>query len=356
MFFWAALLMAGVVAHAATLKLGDAAPPLQTGQWLQGAPLPGLDTNHVYLLVFWTATYDPCQVALARINGIAEMYQDKGLVAIGQDVYEKNEDGIPAYLKKMGKRLTYRVALDDKSRDPEGAMFATWMKAADQTNVPVAFVVDRQGKIAWMGHPMALEQTVLDKILANEFDVAAHAREVAKQQAQQQQEQTLAQKLSQALQARDWDAADAVTKELENSLPPSARYQMGAIRLRIAFGRKDFTSGYQLAGALSDAFPNDIYLQNQLAWTLATTSGLDSTGLALTEKIAGRANAAASGRIPGVLDTLARAQFLNGHTNEAVVTEQKAVEAESLEGRAALMKCLEAYRQGKLPEIDLSQP
>lgn len=348
----AGVLLAAASARAATLKLGDDAPPLQVGEWVQGDPLAAFDRHHVYILEFWATWYPPCQGALARLNGLAQQYQSEGLVAIGQNVFEKDAGIVPAFVKKMGDKMTFRVALDDQRRDTNGAMATSWMLAAGQYEVPTIFVINRQGKVAWIGHPLALDQSTLEQILTDRFDVAAHAQEVAKQEQRQQQEHALNQKLAQAFKTKNWDAAEAVTKEIEDSLPPSARFQVAPIRLQILIGRQDLTSAHQLAEALSDKFPNDAYLQNQLAWTLATANGVDRPCRLLAELAAQRANLATQGKVSGILDTLARTQFLNGKTNEAILTEQKAVDAESTESKPALKKCLEAYQQGKLPALD----
>src|SRR4029077_10927698 len=46
--------------------------------------------------------------------------------------------------------------------DGKAAIMAdTWMKAAGRNGIPSAFVVDKEGKIGWMGHPlMGLEEAV----------------------------------------------------------------------------------------------------------------------------------------------------------------------------------------------------
>lgn len=336
---------------AATLKIGDPAPPLLAGKWVQGQPLQAFDSNHVYAVEFWATWWAPCQDSLARLNGISEKYAAKGLVAIGQDVFEKDDSDVAMFVKKMGDKMTYRVALDDKSRDKEGAMAVNWMKAAGQTGVPTIFIVDRLGRIAWIGHPMALEQSVLEEILADQFDVAASGKEFEKQRQKQDQQQVLAQKLSQALKAGNWDAADAAVTEMENTLPEAARYKVSPVRLQILIHRKDYAGAYRLAESTSDAWPNDAYLQNEMAWALATSKGVGPQGLMLAQKIAGRASVAAGGNNSGILDTLARAQFLNGQTNEAVATEQKALNIASDEFKADLKKCLSDYQQGRLPEV-----
>jgi hypothetical protein len=106
-----------------------------------------------------------------------------------------------------------------------------------------------------------------------------------------------------------------------------------------------------LARVLSDAVPKDAYLQNELAWTLATANDVDQSCLAMAKKAAERANTASGGKVPGILDTLARTQFMTGQTNEAVATEQSAIDAESDEAKAALIKCLVAYQHGRLPDV-----
>ena len=67
--------------------------------------------------------------------------------------------------------MTYRVALDDKSKEDKGAMAKTWMEAAGQSGIPSAFLVDKKGKIAWMGHPMELTEKTLDQVLEGTFDL-----------------------------------------------------------------------------------------------------------------------------------------------------------------------------------------
>ena len=66
--------------------------------------------------------------------------------------------------------------------------------------------------------------------------------------------------------------------------------------------------------------------------------------------MAGRANQATQGKEPGVLDTLARVQFMSGKTNEAVATEQKAVDLADGMKKISLQRTLMSYQQGKLPE------
>ena len=162
-------LVAGVTlpsATAASLKVGDPAPKLQTGKWVQGEPVKEFQKGKAYLVEFWATWCPPCRASIPHLNEIQNKFKDKGLVVIGQNCAEQNDKGVAPFVKKMGDKMTYRVALDDKTSNPKGAMSANWMQAAGLKGIPSAFLVDTQGKIAWIGHPMELKEELIERALA----------------------------------------------------------------------------------------------------------------------------------------------------------------------------------------------
>ena len=334
----------------AALKIGDAAPKLQVAQWVQGEPVKEFKTGTVYIVEFWATWCGPCRASIPHLNQWWQKFKDKGVVVIGQDAWEQDDSLVMPFVKKMGDQMTYRVALDDKSQDKDGAMATTWMKAADQNGIPTAFIVNKQGRIAWIGHPMELTEQLLNDIVVDHYDLDKAATEYQQQQQNQQKLMDLSKKLTTSLKQKDWDGAEAAVAQIEKLLPANQRDGLGAVRFQILLGRKDYAGAYKLAGALSDAHPDNASLQNELAWFIATQPGLEKRDLVLAEKMAGRANQATEGKEPGVLDTLARVQFMAGKTNEAVATEQKAVNLAEDPIKARLQKFLTSYQQGKLPE------
>jgi len=151
---------------APTLKVGDPAPKLQTGKWVQGDPVTEFQKGKAYLVEFWATWCPPCRTSIPHLNEIQNRFKDKGLIVIGQNVSERNDSGVAPFVKKMGAKMTYRVALDDKSQDKDGKMAKTWMEVAGRDSIPTAFLVDANGNIAWIGHPMALKDSVIEKALA----------------------------------------------------------------------------------------------------------------------------------------------------------------------------------------------
>jgi hypothetical protein len=124
---------------------------------------------------------------------------------------------------------------------------------------------------------------------------------------------------------------------------------MSMVRFRILAGKNDYDAAYRIATAYSDAHPDDAMVQNEIAWAIVSQTDLAKRDLNLAAKAAERANKAAKGNDPNILDTLARVQFMSGKEKEAVATQQRAVEIAEGRMKANLEKTLASYKEGKLP-------
>ena len=180
------LTMALAVRADTTLTIGDPAPKLQVAKWVQGDPVTSFEPGKAYIVEFWATWCPPCRASIPHLNERYEKVKDQGIVVIGQDVAEKKDDGVAPFVTKMGDKMTYRVALDDKSTEPRGAMLKTWMKAAGQNFIPRAFVVNKKGQIAWIGSPTELNETVLATLLADSYDLHKAAADFAAEQKKSQ--------------------------------------------------------------------------------------------------------------------------------------------------------------------------
>src|SRR6266478_1453472 len=87
-----------------TLKVGDPAPKLQTGKWVQGEPVKEFQKGKAYLVEFWATWCGPCRVSIPHLNEIHNQYKDKGLVVIGQDCWERDDNLVEPFVKKMGDK------------------------------------------------------------------------------------------------------------------------------------------------------------------------------------------------------------------------------------------------------------
>jgi len=339
-------------AQGGTLKVGDPAPKLQVAKWVQGNPVNEFKSGQAYIVEFWATWCGPCRVSIPHLNELHEKFKDKNLVVIGQDCWERDESLVGPFVKKMGEKMTYRVALDDKSAEGDGAMALRWMKAAGQNGIPTAFIVNQQGKIAWIGHPMELKESLLEDVLAGRHDLKKAAAEFEQNENRKKEQAELSRKLGISLAKKNWDDAEAAVAEMEKALPEKQRDNYAMVRFQINVGRKDYEAAYKVLRAFSDAHADEAGVQNQIAWTIVARKGLEKRDLALAQLAAERANKAAKGKDPAVLDTLALVQFMNGKKPEAVATQQKAVELADGDAKQKFEETLASYKAGKLPKSE----
>ena len=106
-----------LVAAADTLKVGDPAPKLDVGEWVQGGPIKDLEKGKAYLVEFWATWCGPCRVSIPHLNEIHTKYKGKDLVVIGQNVWERDEKQVKPFVEKMGEKMTYPVAFDNKTKE-----------------------------------------------------------------------------------------------------------------------------------------------------------------------------------------------------------------------------------------------
>ncbi|HEY7330210.1 MAG TPA: TlpA family protein disulfide reductase [Gemmataceae bacterium] len=149
----------------ASLKVGDSAPPLKANKWLQGNEITKFEAGKVYVIDFWAPWCGACIRHLPHLAELQARYKDQGVTAIAftsrdiRGVPDNTEEKSAAFLKKRGAALPITFAYADN-----GTTTDAWLKAAGQEGF-CTFVVDKTGRIAFMGSPMYLDM-VLPKVLA----------------------------------------------------------------------------------------------------------------------------------------------------------------------------------------------
>ena len=137
-------------------SLGDGAAS-NVGKTVPAAHLefvanPTNTTGKAYILEFWATWCPPCRKSILHLNQVYAKYKDKGLLIVG--VSDEEAPVVKEFMKKLP--MNYAVAID--ASGSLGSSFGI-------RGIPHALVVDKTGKIVWEGHPMELEDSVIEKVL-----------------------------------------------------------------------------------------------------------------------------------------------------------------------------------------------
>ena len=152
-----------------SLNIGDPAPPLRLREWIKGTPVEQLEKGKMYVVEFWATWCAPCRSAMPHLSTLARKYREK-VTVLSIDVMERKTtpfEKIKAFVDSMGDRMDYAVAAEQGYLMQSG-----WLNAAEAGGIPSCFIINAEGKIAWIGHPMLLEE-VLSKVLNNTWDIKA---------------------------------------------------------------------------------------------------------------------------------------------------------------------------------------
>ncbi|HEY3404722.1 MAG TPA: redoxin family protein [Ohtaekwangia sp.] len=146
------------------LQVGDTAPSISGLRWLQGGPIEKFQRGKTYALVFAASWCSPCLSSIREISEFAEAHRAETetltffiheQIGQGKGPYG---DHLVRFLRGYDEKLECPVAIDDQ----KGTLQQAWQIDDTQQNaLPIFIVVDRDGKIGWIGTAIAqLEQAV----------------------------------------------------------------------------------------------------------------------------------------------------------------------------------------------------
>jgi thiol-disulfide isomerase/thioredoxin len=307
----AVALALGFCGRAAALGIGDPAPKLEVKEFVKGDPVKEFEKGKIYVVEFWATWCGPCKASIPHVTELQKKHKE--VVFIGVSVWERDQSKVAPFVKEKGKEMDYRVAIDDvgdSGKGDDGKMAKNWMTAAEQDGIPAAFIVNGEGKIAWIGHPMEMDRP-LEQIVAGKYDLARATTEYTQFRAVKPEL-----KKFEAL-AKGGDA--------EKTIEAATRLIEGPC--------KETCQGL-----------------NHVAWTIVEKPGEKPNQklMELALKAAKRADELAEAKDASIADTLAKAYFETGDVAKALEHQERAVKlavGTGLENDREMRERLDLYRK-----------
>ena len=325
------------------LTVGSPAPALKVNRFLKGEPVAAFEPGKVYVVEFWATWCGPCIQAMPHVTALQKQYPD--VTFIGVNVWEDDDSKAEAFLKDQGDKIGYRIARDEipaGAKANDGAMARTWLGAAEANGIPAAFVVDGQGRIANITHPMSLDDS-LPQIIAGTWDIASASKQHLAGIFEARHAAEFGTKVQALLRSKPTDETLAALDQLATENPRHAlSISLAKFRMLVAADGKSEQTLAEGRKLLQSELGGRADLLNEIAWGIvdpARKHPAEGALLALGLEAAKLADDKARQTSPAIADTLARALFVTGDLKAAAGAQRRAVSlAEATPGAEAMVK------------------
>jgi thiol-disulfide isomerase/thioredoxin len=306
------------------LAVGDTAPEISIDHWVKGDPIEGFDEGKVYVMEFWATWCGPCVTSMPHLSALQDTYGD-AVKIIGVSS-EKELETVTNFLDQTNKkddllnteRMRYTVTVD-----PDRSTSRAYMEASGQRGIPTAFIIDANGTVAWIGHPMRMDEP-LEQIVNGTWDLAAATATFAQEQAQQAAMDEMRSIYNTAMENEDWDMWIAAIDNFTDTY--GSNDQMNSMKFdALLNGKQDAEAAYAWARVMLADSWDDPFALNAFAWNILDETPSELQNLEYALEVAIRACELTNNEDPMILDTLARAYWELGETYKAIAWQQKAV-------------------------------
>ena len=256
---------------------------------------------------------------MPHLSELQGQYANDGVTIIG--VTKEDPSNSLEAVRKMttekGDTMAYTVAWDD-----EGKTYADYMTASGQRGIPTSFLVDREGTIAYIGHPMAMDLPMA-MVVDGTWDVVEGPGMIEKIQ-----EAKYA--IQRGARSATKDSAGPLLKKVAAFLkeyPAMAdSIELAHFQLLTADGQASEAAaiGWRIVNAAVTG--KDFGSLNEIAWGIVDPlAKVESRDLGLALYAATVASNLSNNEDPAILDTLARVHFWMGGIDRAIELQEMAI-------------------------------
>ena len=202
------------------------------------------------------------------------------------------------------------------------------MLAAKQSGIPCAFIVGKDSRIEWIGHPMSMDEP-LEQIVTDSWNRDAFAEEFAAKQAVRE---IMAKVAREARSGEITSAVAILDTALSDPKLSSQKSAFGTLKFQLLASNK--ASADEAAAVALELLQDesmDASGVNQIAWTIYQFSAAkrfhNEEVLQAAIDLSQRAVEDAGSLRPYLLDTIAHLHHALGDLETAITVQQSAVEA-----------------------------
>ncbi len=326
------------------LFVGDSAPALTIDHWVKGDSIDGFTDGQVYVVEFWATWCGPCVYGMPHLSDLQDEWGDK--VKIIGVSSEKDTETVTNFMEKTNSsdglvnndRMRYTVAVD-----PDRTTSNVYMKAAGQNGIPTAFIVDGSGKVAWIGHPMSMDDP-LKQVVEGTWDIATAAEAFKLEAAREKEWAGFIKSYRAAMEKDDWDGVITAIDSFSDEFGSTQSLQQ--MKFDALLNKGDKEAAYAIMDELAQESWDDPNALNSIAWNIVDGLPEEQCDIEFALRVATRANTLSKSKEPMILDTLARVYWERGDVYKAIAWQTKAVQYAEGEGpmNDSIRATLEEYK------------
>jgi len=148
------------------LVVGDPAPPIEDVSWVRGEEIRTWSEDHVYVVDFWATWCPPCIKGLRHLQSLHDRLSPLKVHFIAVAVWPEPGSMAPEDLLARFPELSYSLAIDN-----ENATADALMAPSRSNGLPNTMIIDRQGRLAWVGAPGDGFEKSLEALVAGDYDI-----------------------------------------------------------------------------------------------------------------------------------------------------------------------------------------
>ncbi|HKQ40106.1 MAG TPA: TlpA disulfide reductase family protein, partial [Verrucomicrobiae bacterium] len=256
--------------------------------------------KNIYVIEFFATWHAPSREAIPHITELQSKFRDRGVVVVA--LTDEAPSLVKVFVDKMGAKMEYAIGIDEREK-----AFKTYTEPFDESGIPHAFIIDKEGRLVWHGYPSGSLDKALEEVLSGKFNLQ---------------------------QAKTHDRITKLQIQYINAVNAPATRAKAA----------------EIGETIITELANNAAGLNFFAWRILTDRRIEHRDAALALKAASSAYAINAGKDPAVVDTYARALFESGDKQAAIAQQKAAIriakdEVQRIEFESTLKKYQRLLRE-----------